>query len=256
MSHFFNLITRSKSDTKQPFHERFWEKVDKESGAPCWNWTGTCRKKACFINADGKTKIARRVAWEFCKFNLLGGMTLTLLCGNPRCVFPGHMECLITDEQRFFKYVDRKDPKTGCLLWQGNLCPNGYGKFILRTADGRREQQAHRASFLLFRGKIPEGLLIRHQCDNRRCVNPAHLFPGTHADNARDRTRSRGTTSQEYEESRTLHEDYILGWRYGASIQTRPEWIRRPDIFEEGYLEGIQALRIAQEQCKYRKFSL
>jgi hypothetical protein len=65
----------------------------------------------------------------------------------------------------------------GCWFWNGTLS-NGYGKM------GR--QLAHRLSWEAFNGPIPDGLFVLHKCDTPPCVNPDHLFLGTHGDNVRD----------------------------------------------------------------------
>lgn len=82
---------------------------------------------------------------------------------------------------RFMKFV-HPEPNSGCWLWLGTWCPKGYGTFYFR----KRSFKAHRASWTLFRSEIPEGLYICHRCDNPPCVNPDHLFCGTHLDNNRD----------------------------------------------------------------------
>lgn len=83
-------------------------------------------------------------------------------------------------EARFWKCVD----KTGnCWLWTGYTLDSGYGglkvksKFVL----------AHRYSWMIHKGTIPDNLFVLHSCDVRNCVNPDHLFLGTSLDNMKDR---------------------------------------------------------------------
>jgi hypothetical protein len=83
-------------------------------------------------------------------------------------------------ERRLQNYIP--EPNSGCWLWAGRLCGGGYGSL---KVDGRR-CQAHRASWEFHIGPIPAGLLACHKCDNPPCINPSHIFLGTHRDNLRD----------------------------------------------------------------------
>jgi hypothetical protein len=73
--------------------------------------------------------------------------------------------------------------ENGCWLWKGPFRSNGYGRFkIGRTID----KQAHRVSWVVHFGPIPDGICVLHRCDARDCINPFHLFLGTKQDNTDD----------------------------------------------------------------------
>ncbi len=95
------------------------------------------------------------------------------------------------------KAIDRLLAKTDrsgeCWLWTGavNRGAGGYGWFAMQGG----QTLAHRASWLLHNGPIAPGLHVLHRCDVRLCVNPAHLFLGTNADNVADKV-AKGRTAR------------------------------------------------------------
>ncbi len=70
-----------------------------------------------------------------------------------------------------------------CWLYLGSAGNSGYGKLRIGHT---KDYSAHRLSFMIFNGEIPDNLCVLHKCDNRRCVNPEHLWIGTKRDNTLD----------------------------------------------------------------------
>lgn len=82
--------------------------------------------------------------------------------------------------------MDRCIPvtETGCWLWTVSLTDAGYGASFYRIYDNHR---AHRISYRHFVGDIPDGMSVCHKCDVRSCINPTHLYVGTHDQNMKDK---------------------------------------------------------------------
>jgi hypothetical protein len=93
------------------------------------------------------------------------------------------------NESEIKRFNNRWVKSGDCYLWQGYLDKDGYGTFFFRKLNRR----AHRVSYYMFVGDIPDGMVIDHICAKRNCVNPAHLRVLTPRENSLD---SRGIGAQ------------------------------------------------------------
>lgn len=139
--------------------------------------------------------------------------------------------CSVVD--RFWRYVQKTST---CWIWTGGRNKQNYG----RIGVSGRMVPAHRVSWELHNGAIPNGLFVCHTCDNPPCVNPTHLWLGTTTDNARDMA-AKGRQAFQRDPSRAAR-----GIRNGN--YTHPESRPKGERHHRAKLtdDDVRAIRIAR----------
>jgi hypothetical protein len=111
--------------------------------------------------------------------------------------------------ERFHKNV-YPEPNTGCWLWGGT--PGKHSRYGSISIKGR-DTPAHIFSYVLHKGEIPKGLCVCHTCDIGFCVNPDHLFLGTHQDNMLDKLKKGRQPKGSEIKSSKLNEEQVIDLR-------------------------------------------
>lgn len=132
----------------------------------------------------------------------------------------------------------------GCIEWTASKDRQGYGFFYLG-----KQMHAHRASYILFKGPIPEGKIVMHSCDNPSCVNPDHLNLGSHAQNQAQKVANGNSLKGERHHSakltsgqvRAIYADdrpqAVIAVEYGVS---QPQIARIKQGLTWGHLTGAK----------------
>ena len=140
---------------------------------------------------------------------------------------------VIERESYFWALVDIRK---GCWNWTGGIDKDGYGYFYI---GHNKHIPAHRVSYMLKHHEDIDGKIIRHTCDNKTCVNPAHLKCGTHADNVRDRVKRGRSAIGSHNGRSKLTEEIVYKLRYDLMKKYSKHYLAQKYNISRKTLRGI-----------------
>lgn len=148
------------------------------------------------------------------------------------------------DEDMKLKLHGKIQNANGCWEWKGFRLKTGYGKFSYK----RKSYLAHRISWYLFNGPIPDYLCVCHKCDNPPCINPEHLFLGTQVDNIQDMIKkNRRDFKGENAPYRKLSSNQVLKIRELIQNGVKQKEICRIFDITQGHVASIKYRRCWKE---------
>jgi hypothetical protein len=166
----------------------------------------------------------------------------------PQQVKPELLVLTENQQARFWSKVQKSEDPNGCWIWTGARFKDEYGCFNLAGRRGVQcETRTHRISFLIHRGPIPDDMCVCHNCpggDNPSCINPAHLWLGTHLQNMLDReAKGRGNqVSGDAHHSKIKDGHMAYGDRNGS--RTHPEARPKGEGHANAKLTAAQVVEI------------
>ncbi len=214
---------------------RYRAKVKDGHEDACWPYSGTPDDKGRgYFWLNPKSVLAHRVMWILSYGPIPEGQDVLHTCHNPICCNPKHLKLgtrsdagkkrysnpnwtppirqekrtdknLLPDDIKVFWTKAPPENERGCQEWAGRRTSEGYGELTLSPYGSIL---AHRASWIIENGPIPDGLFVLHKCDNPPCVNPNHLFLGTNRQNIEDRHAKKRDASGDRNGSR-LHPERV-----------------------------------------------
>jgi len=145
-----------------------------------------------------------------------------------------------------------KNAPSGCIEWTAATNPGGYGLFGEKRSGKWKLILAHRFAWECVNGAIPDGLFVLHHCDNRRCVNPSHLFVGTRQDNTDDmlskNRQARGDA---------VHPNGVLnkGSNNGMAVLSDSQIVEIRQLLADGVVQQQIAKRFRIDQSSVSRIS-